>query len=166
MGEGTESDAARNIDTGNDVGCGTYAGDARARPRGRDRLMSNNDSELLRELVEACEEEAASAKWPETKRARAALDEVPGRTDEEQVMPTHSFEIELRWPPGFDQDRVANALYEAGCDDGLFGVYESIPKVDFTRAAPSLGEAVGSAIRDVMRVAGLVVVAVHVEGTG
>lgn len=80
-------------------------------------------------------------------------------------MPKYSFEIELRWPEGSDVDRVANALYEAGCDDGLFGVYESIPKVDFTRAAPSLGEAVGSAIRDVMKVVGLAVVAVHVEET-
>lgn len=35
----------------------------------------NNERELLRQLVEACEEEAPSAEWPETKRARAALDE-------------------------------------------------------------------------------------------
>ncbi len=78
-------------------------------------------------------------------------------------MSKYVFTIELRWPEGSVFDAVANALYEAGCDDGLFCTFQSIPQMDFTREAPSLSEAVGSALRDVAKVDGLSVVAVYVD---
>lgn len=60
----------------------------------------------------------------------------------------HEFTITLR---GIDEltVEVADALYEAGCDDGSPGSCNGIVTVDFNREAESLGEAVGSAIQDV-----------------
>lgn len=78
-------------------------------------------------------------------------------------MPKYSFMVELRWPSGSVDEVVASALYEAGCDDALFGVYELIPKLDFDRYAESLGVAVGSALGDVAKVDGLDVVAVYID---
>jgi hypothetical protein len=46
-------------------------------------------------------------------------------------------------------DDVADALYEAGCDDALFGSSDGVVFLDFNREAPSLREAVLSAIADV-----------------
>lgn len=46
---------------------------------------------------------------------------------------------------------VVDALYEAGCDDGLVGRQFGRVHITFAREAPSLKDAILSAIRDVMR---------------
>jgi hypothetical protein len=46
---------------------------------------------------------------------------------------------------------IANALYEAGCDDAGVGSCEGALTVDFDREAESLGDAIGSAVKDVER---------------
>jgi hypothetical protein len=45
--------------------------------------------------------------------------------------------------------RMADELFEAGCDDGTFGCSERVFSVGFAREAGSLEEAVRSAIADV-----------------
>ncbi len=56
------------------------------------------------------------------------------------------------------------ALYEAGCDDAVFGRRDSLFYADFDRKAKSLAEAVGTAIHDVEgAVKGLRVVRVEPE---
>lgn len=57
---------------------------------------------------------------------------------------------------------MADALFEAGCDDATPGSSQGAVMVDFDREAGSLGEAVGSAIRDVER-AGFAVARVEVQ---
>lgn len=57
---------------------------------------------------------------------------------------------------------IANALYEAGCDDAGVGSCEGVVSVDFGREAGSLGAAIGSAVDDVERV-GFTVARVEVE---
>lgn len=63
---------------------------------------------------------------------------------------THEFTIILA-----DVDEItveiADALYEAGCDDSSPSSCEGIVSVHFHREAASLGDAVGSAIGDVER---------------
>lgn len=49
----------------------------------------------------------------------------------------------------FEGDPAFDALYEAGCDDGTFGETDGVRHVVFTREAPSLIDAVLSAIRDI-----------------
>jgi hypothetical protein len=46
-------------------------------------------------------------------------------------------------------DEVCDALFEAGCGDALPGSREGIIFLDFDRDAPSLQEAVSSAVADV-----------------
>lgn len=48
-------------------------------------------------------------------------------------------------------DDLANALYEAGCDDSLCGVSCGVISVGFDREAETLREAIVSAIRSVTR---------------
>ena len=52
---------------------------------------------------------------------------------------------------GFDEitDEISNALYDAGCDDALLGIRAGAPYLTFDREAPTLSEAITSAIRDV-----------------
>jgi hypothetical protein len=57
---------------------------------------------------------------------------------------------------------MADALFEAGCDDATAGSCEGIVSIDFDREAESLGKAIGSAITDVER-AGFAVARVDVE---
>ena len=42
-----------------------------------------------------------------------------------------------------------DTLYEAGCSDGLISTSEGITRIDFCREAPSLAEAIRSAVTDV-----------------
>ena len=46
---------------------------------------------------------------------------------------------------------MADALFEAGCDDSSPGSSGRVVDVHFDREAPSLGDAIGSAIKDVER---------------
>ena len=46
---------------------------------------------------------------------------------------------------------LADALYEAGCDDGTVGSSCGVSSVSFSREGPSLHEAIRSAIADIQR---------------
>jgi hypothetical protein len=48
---------------------------------------------------------------------------------------------------------MADALFEAGCDDSSPWSSESVVYVAFDREAESLGDAIGSAVKDVMQAA-------------
>ena len=51
---------------------------------------------------------------------------------------------------------LAEALYEAGCDDGTVGSSCGIATVSFAREASSLEQAIRSAIADIQRAGGRV----------
>lgn len=72
-------------------------------------------------------------------------------------MPLHEFTMIVEGPD-LQDDGVINALYEAGCDDGLIGRTDSTQYLDFGREADTFEEAVFSAIADVESVAGVRVV--------
>ena len=59
-------------------------------------------------------------------------------------------------------DDQCNALYEAGCDDGTVSTSERVTRIDFCRDAPTLEEAIRSAIGNV-NAAGLQVARVEIE---
>ena len=46
-------------------------------------------------------------------------------------------------------DDQCNALYEAGCDNGTVSTSERVTRIDFCRDAPTLEEAIRSAIGNV-----------------
>lgn len=59
-------------------------------------------------------------------------------------------------------DEIADALFQAGCDDSTPGNSEGRFVVDFSREAPSLEKAISSAIENV-RTAGYEVARVEME---
>lgn len=59
-------------------------------------------------------------------------------------------------------DEIADALFEAGCDDATPGTCEGVFSIDFHREANSLEEAIRSAIADV-QTAGCDVERVEIE---
>ena len=59
-------------------------------------------------------------------------------------------------------DGIADALFEAGCDDGTPGTCNGVFSIDFHREAASLEEAIRSAIENV-RTAGYEVTRVEIE---
>jgi hypothetical protein len=65
----------------------------------------------------------------------------------------HEFTLIIQGSPELT-DELADALFEAGCDDGSPGSCDGIVSIDFHRNANSLVEAIRSAINDV-RAAGL-----------
>ena len=76
---------------------------------------------------------------------------------------THSFTLILAGVTEITVD-MADALFEAGCDDASPGSSEGIVSVDFDREADSLGDAIGSAVKNVAR-AGFKVARVDIEPT-
>ena len=54
-------------------------------------------------------------------------------------------------------EEQCNALYDAGCDDGTISTSQGVTRIDFAREAPSLEQAIRSAIGNV-QAAGLSVV--------
>jgi hypothetical protein len=64
----------------------------------------------------------------------------------------YDFTLILGGIDDFTED-LANALYEAGCDDSTPAVINGVFRIDFTREAKSFPEAVISALRDVAKVA-------------
>lgn len=66
----------------------------------------------------------------------------------------HEFTLILDGSP--DVEAIADAVYEAGCSDALLYGRRGTTYLEFERVAPSFGEAVVSAVRDVMK-AGLTV---------
>ena len=59
-------------------------------------------------------------------------------------------------------DEQCSDLYEAGCDDGTISTSERVTRIDFCREAPTLEEAIRSAIANV-NTAGLHVARVEIE---
>ena len=68
-------------------------------------------------------------------------------------MSTWEFTVVLA---GVDEvtSELADALYEAGCDDGTVGSSCGVATVSFAREAVSLQEAIRSAIADIQRAGG------------
>ena len=59
-------------------------------------------------------------------------------------------------------DSLANALYDAGCDDATVGSSSGVARVSFSREAPTLQDSIQSAVRDV-RQAGCEIARVEIE---
>src|SRR5262249_29482712 len=76
----------------------------------------------------------------------------------------HDFRLILDGVDDLDP-RIVDALYEAGCDDGTIGSRAGVVSIGFTRSAPTMREAIASAIRDVER-AGIGARVVRVEPEG
>jgi len=60
---------------------------------------------------------------------------------------THDFALILAAPDVTDEQ--CNALYEAGCDDGTISSSQGVSRIDFAREAPSLEQAIRTAIANV-----------------
>jgi hypothetical protein len=75
-------------------------------------------------------------------------------------MPSHEFTLILAFEEITDDQ--CNALYEAGCDDGTISTSQRATRIDFCRDAPTLEEAIRSAIGNV-NAAGLQVRRVEIE---
>lgn len=69
-------------------------------------------------------------------------------------MPTHRFTLVVEGAD-LQAEPLIDAVFEAGCGDATVGRSEGIQYVDFSRDAPSLDEAIQSAIRDLRRVEGV-----------
>ncbi|HEU5244121.1 MAG TPA: hypothetical protein VFU33_06950 [Gaiellaceae bacterium] len=63
-------------------------------------------------------------------------------------MPTYTFTLLIDGPDLQSEENI-EALFEAGCDDALFGARDHIQYADFDREASNFAEAVSSAIRDI-----------------
>ena len=74
----------------------------------------------------------------------------------------YDFTCTLEGPDEFTVE-LADRLYEAGCDDATFGTSNGVHFGTFHREAESLGDAIGSAVKDVER-AGFTVARVDVGG--
>ena len=74
-------------------------------------------------------------------------------------LPTHQFTLVVEGAD-LQAEPLIDEIFEAGCDDATVGRSEGIQYIDFNREAPSLGEAIQSAIRDLGRVDGIEVVRV------
>jgi hypothetical protein len=76
-------------------------------------------------------------------------------------METYSFTVLIRGADVLAEEH-ADALFEAGCDDALFGEREGLQYADFEREAPSFAKAVSTAIAAIeMTVPGAMVVRVE-----
>ena len=71
-------------------------------------------------------------------------------------MPIHHFTLIVDGPD-VQNDALIDALFIAGCDDGLVGRAEGIQYIDFDREAAHLEEAILSAVADVEKVPGVTV---------
>jgi hypothetical protein len=74
-------------------------------------------------------------------------------------MPEYNFTLVISGPV----DEKLDELYEAGCDDALIGAVDGVHYAEFDREAPSLREAIGSAIQAVASIDGLTVDRVEPE---
>ena len=73
------------------------------------------------------------------------------RETEGNPMPVHHFTLIVEGSD-LQSDANINALFAAGCDDATVGRIDGIQYVDFNREAPSLAEAVISAVRAIEQV--------------
>jgi hypothetical protein len=75
----------------------------------------------------------------------------------------YDFTLTLTGPDEFTAG-MADRLYEVGCDDASFGTSNGVHFGTFHREAGSLGDAIGSAVKDVERAGvGLTVARVDVD---
>jgi predicted DNA-binding transcriptional regulator AlpA len=65
-------------------------------------------------------------------------------------MAQHTFTLLVEGADLLAQEHV-DALFDAGCDDALFGQRGSVYYADFDREATTFGQAIVSAIRDIQR---------------
>ncbi len=72
-------------------------------------------------------------------------------------MTTYTFTL-IAEGPDLQTDELADALFEAGCDDALVGCADSIQYIDFDREAETVADAVLSAVADVETVDGVHIV--------
>jgi hypothetical protein len=72
-------------------------------------------------------------------------------------MTNHQFTLIVEGPD-LQSDVSVDALHEEGCDDALVGRVDGVQYLDFDREAPTLEEAVFSAVSDVERVDGVEVI--------
>jgi len=74
-------------------------------------------------------------------------------------MPEYEFTVVIEG--NLTNEDIARALFEAGCDDAMFGVIDGMGYGDFIREAPSFADAVLGAIRQVESVGSLRVIRVE-----
>jgi hypothetical protein len=74
---------------------------------------------------------------------------------------TYSFTLILSGVTAITLD-MADALFEAGCDDATPASCDGVVTVDFDRGAESLGDAIASAVMDIER-AGYTVARVEID---
>ena len=86
---------------------------------------------------------------------------MPPQNERVKKQPKHDFVLMLEGP--LMEERIIDGLFEAGCDDATFGVIDDVAEGDFTRRAPTLLDAITTAIRDVESVPPLRVVRVENE---
>lgn len=67
------------------------------------------------------------------------------------LMPEHEFTLVMRGPDVLE-DQVLEHLYGTRCDDATFGEVDGVQYADFGREAPSMQQALESAMRDISRV--------------
>lgn len=77
-------------------------------------------------------------------------------------MTTYTFTLIVDGPE-ITEERVIDALFEAGCADALFGRRDLVQFADFDREAPDLATAIVSAIDQVESVAGMRIMRVEPE---
>ena len=76
----------------------------------------------------------------------------------------YDFTVYLQGTPELT-DEMADALFEAGCDDGSPGSCERVVSIDFHREAKSLDEAVRTAVANI-EAAGYAIDRVEIEAEG
>ena len=79
-------------------------------------------------------------------------------------MSTHHFTLIVEGPDLQGDDARLDALYDAGCSDGLVGRSEGVQYIEFDREAPDLDRAILSAVADVEHVDGITVVRIVDSG--
>ena len=79
------------------------------------------------------------------------------------VQKTHAFTLILSGVRELAPE-MADAIFAAGCHDATPSSCNGVVSVDFDREAESLGDAIGSAVKDVVR-AGFAVARVDIEPT-
>jgi hypothetical protein len=64
-----------------------------------------------------------------------------------QAETNYEFTVVLDGSP--DPRKIADPLYECGCDDALLSRRDGVVSLDFDRSGPSIWDAISSAIRDI-----------------
>lgn len=77
-------------------------------------------------------------------------------------MKCFEFTIHYHYPAEVTEE-VLDAIYEAGCDDALLCQVDGCEKASFDREAETIADAVFSAMRDLKKVPGLIIVKVEAD---